>query len=73
MQFPFVNSVNLSFVQSLIYGPLSVKTEGNAASGQRVELATRLSLVRVPLWALAGFVSVIQSHVVGHTWGSQSF
>lgn len=28
MQFPFVHSVNLSFVQSLIYAPVGVKTEG---------------------------------------------
>lgn len=46
MQFPFVHSVNLSFVQSLIYAPVGVKTESKTASGQ---LATRLSLVRVPL------------------------
>ena len=49
MQFPFVHSVNLSFVQSLMYAPVGVKTKGNDASRQRVELATRLSLVRVPL------------------------
>lgn len=49
MQFPFAHSVNLSFVQSLIYAPVGVKTEGKMASGQRIELATRLSLVRVPL------------------------
>lgn len=27
-----------------MYAPVGVKTEGNAASGQRIELATRLSL-----------------------------
>ena len=45
MQFPFVHSVNLSFV----HAPVGVKTEGKTASGQRIELGTRLSLVRVPL------------------------